>query len=324
MINTSLFILSVSLFTAMEAEEFIQKVENHSKKYKSFACTIVKNTTRVPIFDTIEEALKYETKRVKERYGFTEAKLAEDDIDSMIKNNARIYAEGEKGYPVYHVSKCLNMDIFTYSIFDTQLNQCVQVIYADNQYKLDYDPRIGRLAISRNNKHLRHYIKLFYHESMYNFDYDESRIEKTNSGEVKLEIIMHNDGKRYSRQFIFDNKNSFIPHIIIKKGQTSKVVYQNKEFRDVGGELQIPFLRFKDTYRSHPVTNKIEKKFTMKIEVEEFKWVEEMDKNDLDVEIPIYTDVHDITNNNWFKVTSEAFGETPTMFSILKNKDQME
>ncbi len=321
MINTSLFILSVSLFTAMEAEEFIQKVEDYSKKINSFKCTIVRNTTRVPIFDTMEEAIKYETNRVKTIHGFSDKKLAEEKIYNRIRNNARIYFEGEKGYPVYYYCKCLNMDSFIVSIIDSKKNQCMQIIYTDNQFHVDYRPGKGSIKITNKKEHSRDVILPLYYERLYNIDSKDASLKKNDKGNLILKILNQNAGIIY--KYIFDNEFSFIPSKIIKKTDYTESIFHNLEFMTITKNLIFPSvcLRTNTTYDSQ--TGNITKKYKSKGVIEDFEIIDDMNKNDLDIKIPLNTKVSDRTENNLFYVSSTEFGDMPTLHAILKNKDRM-
>ncbi len=324
MINTSLFILSVSLFTAMEAEEFIQKVEDYSKKINSFECTVIGNPVFEPLFDSMEKAIEYETQRVKELYGFSEEKITEEKIAKMITNNAQSYTRRHKPKPIYYTCKCLDINNFLIVIYDSGKEQCVQIIYVDNQFKVDYDPRSAYMTLMPRKGIQRYNIQPFFHEYFFNLDQDNATLETKEN----KRILSFKPERNYLCKYIFEN-DRLIPSTIIREvmdlGHIKlRVLQKNTTFLTFKDDLIIPQQCTLKHYEIHPTTNKLIMKDSTTFTLDTFIKNNNLKKDDLDLEIPLYTSITVTHKNKSLTVTTGQFGDTPTLLSILNSKSILE
>ena len=295
-------------------EPSIAAMREHSQKIMPFSCTIELHGMTHPMFSDAEEATQYEMQRLAARQQEIGRSMDQATYEKILQNNVKYYLEGNMSdYVTLRYYKCLDMDTFILTVYDTVVQKTMQIQLFDASFSADYFPNEHTLTIMPSSKK-RDIIPLLTHEKVYQLDESTINVE-SRENQCVLEAARVPDDL-YT--FVFTPSRPFIPEKIFEYTPTWRTEYEYMDFHTYNN-FTVPHTILFQQYNLHPVTSADWLKYEITFKVTDFKMEDNMSEKDLDIVIPAGTRIFNGFTNTSYTGPEGMDGQTVTVRSIVKD-----
>lgn len=310
-------LLTVSVLAAavpVHAEEpSIAAMREHSQKIMPFSCTIELHGITHPMFSDAEEATQYEMQRLAVRQQEIGRSMDPATYEKVLQNNVKYYLEGNMSdYVTLYYYKCLDMDTFMLTVYDTVLQKTMQIKLFDASFTADYDPNQQSLMIMPLGERRRETIPFLGYEIIYQLD--ENTVSVSSQGDQYILKAARNPYD--SSTFVFSPGRSFIPEKITRNTLAWHTENEYLDFVTYDG-FTIPHTILFQQYNQHPVTNEFWLKYEITYKVTEFKVEDYMSEKDLDIVIPAGTRIFNGFTNTSYTSSTGTEDSSTTVRAIV-------
>ncbi|HQH72458.1 MAG TPA: hypothetical protein PK360_10300 [bacterium] len=296
-------------------EPSIAAMREHSQKIMPFSCTIEGHLLTHPMFSDAGEATQYEMQRLAARQQEIGRSMDQATYEKVLQNNVKYYLEGNMSdYVTLYYYKCLDMDTFMLTVYDTVVQKTMQIKLFDASFTADYDPNQQSLMIMPLGERRRETIPFLAHEIVYQLDENTVSV----SSQDNHYILEASRNPYDSSTFVFSPGRSFIPEKITRNTLAWYTEHEYADFVTYNG-FTIPHTILIQQYNQHPVTNEFWLKYEITFKVTDFKMEDNMSEKDLDIVIPAGTRIYDGFTNTGFDSPADTDGQTVTVRSIVKD-----
>lgn len=310
-------LLTVSVLAAavpVHAEEpSIAAMREHSQKIMPFSCTIEVHPLIHPMFSDAGEATQYEMQRLAARQQEIGRSMDQATYEKVLQNNVKYYLEGNMSdYVTLYYYKCLDMDTFMLTVYDTVLLKTMQIQLFDASFTADYDPNQRSLMIMPLGERRRETIPFLAHEIVYQLDENTVSV----SSQDNHYILEASRNPYDSSTFVFSPGRPFIPEKITRNTLAWYTRHEYEDFVTYNG-FTIPHTILFQQYNQHPVTNEFWLKYEITYKVTEFKVEDYMSEKDLDIVIPAGTRIFNGFTNTSYTSSTGTEASSTTVRAIV-------
>ncbi|MFB3785184.1 MAG: hypothetical protein ACE15F_02320 [bacterium] len=301
-------------FPVHAEEPSIAAMREHSQKIMPFSCTIEVHPLIHPMFSDAEEATQYEMQRLAARQQEIGRSMDLATYEKVLQNNVKYYLEGNMSdYVTLRYYKCLDMDTFMLTVYDTVLQKTMQIQLFDDSFSADYFPNEHTLTIMPNSRK-RDIIPFLTHEVVYQLDESTVSVESRENQYILEAARVPDD----FYTFVFTPSRPFIPEKISEYTPTWRTEYEYLDFQTYNG-FTVPHTILAKQYNQHPVTNTDWLKYESIYQVTNFKVEDSLSEKDLDIVIPTGTQIFNGFTNTSYTGPEGMEGQSTTVRAIAED-----